>query len=69
VARGFTRIFDPTDVAFGNAWFAFLNTVRGPQTDVCFRIMMEKWGREIGGLGLTLRAHCFLAVQYTFLEA
>jgi len=65
---GYGKIFDPSNPEYGNVWYAFVNTVRKVQVDKCYRTMIEKWGCKIGGLDITLRSHCFLAVTYALLD-
>lgn len=67
--NGYGNMFDPTSPVYGNVWYAFVNVVRATQVGKCYRIMIEKWGCRIGGLDVTLKSHCFLAVSYALLEA
>lgn len=64
LAAGIGKFFDPSSIAYSNPWFAFIGVTRRLQVDMCFRIMLEKWGCKIAGLDFTLRSHCFTSVQY-----
>lgn len=69
IAGGIGNFSDPTSVAFGNVWYAFVSVSRKLEVDGCYRIMLEKWGCKLGGLDLMLRSHCFVAVSYNLLES
>lgn len=68
-AAGIANFSDPSGPQFQNIWWVFGEIVRKLQIDVCYRIMLEKWGCQLAGLDITLRSHCFVAVEFSALDA
>lgn len=66
---GFGRVSDPNATEFGNLWFGFIRVVRKAQIGICSRIMIEKYGCTLAGLGVMIESHCFTAVTHALLAA
>lgn len=66
--NGFGDTFDPNNVAFGNAWYGFIRVQRRVQIDICYKILLRKWGCRIGAVDITARGHCFTALQYLLID-
>lgn len=65
---GYGKLFDPTQLEYGNVWYAFVETVRKTQISKCVSTMIEKWGCKVGGLDSTIYSHCFLTVTFAILD-
>lgn len=63
-AAGFKRFSDPDAREYGNPLFLVMTTFRQTQVDVCYRIMLEKWGCRIAGFDISGKGHCFTALAY-----
>lgn len=59
----FTKFTDPSAPEFKNILYAYLGVERRLQIDACYRVMLAKWGCELG-LDFTLRGYCFTALTY-----
>lgn len=68
-AAGIGKIGDPSAPQFQNQWWAVGSIARKLQVDLCYRIVIEKWGCQLAGLDITLRSHCFLAVTFSAVDA
>lgn len=67
-AAGVRKAIHPSALQVQNIWWVFGEVIRRLQVDICYRIMLEKWGCRFAGLDVTLRSHCLLAVQYNLID-
>lgn len=65
---GTSNFFVPGNPEFGNIWFLFLNGNRNLQAQACARILIEKWGCQIGGVAETAFSHCFNMITLQGIE-
>lgn len=59
---------DPKAREFGNIWYFFFRVFRPKQIDVCYRIVLEKWGCRLAGVDIILRNHCLTALLYRAID-
>lgn len=69
VEAGIGKVGDPSAPEFRNFWWVVGNVFRKQQIDVCYRIMLEKWGCQLAGLDLTLQSHCRVAIEFNIFDA
>lgn len=68
LAAGSGQFDDPTSDVFGNYLFSFIGTRRRLEIEICFRILVPKWGCRLAGLDFAAPGHCQTAVNYVLLE-
>lgn len=61
---GIGRFSNPRAREFGNLWFLFFRVVRKVQVDICYRILLEKWGCRLAGIDITGPGHCLTALGF-----
>lgn len=61
---GLSNVYDPTAREYGNLWFLVSTAGRGLQSNICSRIMIEKWGCKLGGISETIYSACFTMSTY-----
>lgn len=61
---GIGRFSNPSAREFGNLWYLLFRVTRKAQMDVCYRIMLEKWGCRLAGIDITGRGHCLTAITF-----
>lgn len=66
--EGYLDPFNPTNIAYGNAWYSFIRVARRVQIDICYKTILRKWGCRIGAVDITARGHCFTALQFLLVD-
>lgn len=62
------KLSNPNAVEFGNVYFMFEEVAIGIPVEICYRILLEKWGCRLSGMDYVTRSHCDVALVFLSLD-